>query len=354
MRAERVARNGAGLIAAGCLVVRRRSSAAPARPIAGGAVAPRPLVTRADPSMPTPSSTRPLPAAGKAVVGHGRRRLRRDAAVRRPDGASLRGARRAARAHGRGGDASPFPSAAARGGFARATAPSRSTPSARRACLDGLRDVVLQTPEQRARCGADGMVPVWERGGEHRRRRATASTSSSSPTEPCELPFVFVTPAQALRVCHAQGKRLCTQDEWNLACRGDPDGGPDRVYAYGDELDLTVCNTNKSRAHGPVLRRLDQREALDDVRDQHRAVGRLPALPLALRRLRPARQRGRDHDALRAGRRQDVLAAEGQRLLLRRRREEADGPRRLLDQVPRPVQLRPALARREDRGGART
>jgi formylglycine-generating enzyme len=52
-------------------------------------------------------------------------------------------------------------------------------------------------------------------------------------------------------VCHAQGKRLCTQDEWNLACRADPGGGPDRVYAYGDELDLTVCNTNKSRVAGP-------------------------------------------------------------------------------------------------------
>jgi hypothetical protein len=120
----------------------------------------------------------------------------------------------------------------------------------RRACLEGLRDVVVQTPAQRARCGADNMVPVWSRGG--------SETSASFcvdvfefPNRACELPFVFVTPSQALTICRAQGKRLCSQDEWNIACRGDPAGGADRLYAYGDDLDLTICNTNKARADGP-------------------------------------------------------------------------------------------------------
>ncbi|HEY8038938.1 MAG TPA: SUMF1/EgtB/PvdO family nonheme iron enzyme [Polyangiaceae bacterium] len=117
----------------------------------------------------------------------------------------------------------------------------------RRACMEGLRDVVLQTPEQRARCGADGMVPVWERGGSLETARYCIDVFEF-PGLPCELPFVFVTPAQALHVCHMEGKRLCSQDEWNLACRGDPGGGRDRVYAYGDDLDLAVCNTSKSRA----------------------------------------------------------------------------------------------------------
>jgi formylglycine-generating enzyme required for sulfatase activity len=119
-----------------------------------------------------------------------------------------------------------------------------------RACLEGLRDVVLQTPEQRARCAADGMVPVWERGGDRASARFCIDVFEF-PNRACELPFVFVTPTQAANICHLQGKRLCTQDEWNLACRGDPAGGADRLYAYGDDLDLTVCNTNKSRAHGP-------------------------------------------------------------------------------------------------------
>ena len=120
-----------------------------------------------------------------------------------------------------------------------------------RACLEGLRDVVLQSPEQRARCGSDGMVPVWERGGSIETARYCIDLFEF-PNKACELPFVFITPAQAVRVCHADGKRLCTQDEWNLACRGDPGGGADRVYAYGDEMDLAVCNTNKSRATGPT------------------------------------------------------------------------------------------------------
>ncbi|MGH7293643.1 MAG: SUMF1/EgtB/PvdO family nonheme iron enzyme [Polyangiaceae bacterium] len=119
-----------------------------------------------------------------------------------------------------------------------------------RACLEGLRNVVLQTPDQRARCGADDMVPVWERGGSIESARYCIDIFEF-PNKACELPFVFITPSQALRVCHAQGKRLCTQDEWNLACRADPAGGADRVYAYGDEMDLTVCNTDKSRAAGP-------------------------------------------------------------------------------------------------------
>ena len=34
----------------------------------------------------------------------------------------------------------------------------------RRACLEGLKDVVLQTDEQRARCGAPNMVPVYRHG----------------------------------------------------------------------------------------------------------------------------------------------------------------------------------------------
>jgi formylglycine-generating enzyme len=115
-----------------------------------------------------------------------------------------------------------------------------------RACLERLRDVVLQTPEQLARCGEANMVPVWNKGSTRDTARFCIDVFEF-PDKACELPFVFVTPPQAKRICEAQGKRLCTQDEWSLSCRGDPAGGPDRLYAYGDELDLTICNTDKSR-----------------------------------------------------------------------------------------------------------
>jgi sulfatase modifying factor 1 len=116
----------------------------------------------------------------------------------------------------------------------------------RRACMEGLRGIVLQTDEQRARCGgAENMVPIYERGDPS--SAAYCIDVFEFPNKACELPMLWVNPTQAALVCETQGKRLCAQEEWNLACRADPAGGKDSVYAYGDQLDLTVCNTNKSR-----------------------------------------------------------------------------------------------------------
>ena len=114
-------------------------------------------------------------------------------------------------------------------------------------CKEGLRGVTLQTEAQRAAChGKPNMVPVY-RGADAGAAQACIDVFEY-PNEACELPFVWGTPSAADRICHAEGKRLCTQDEWTLACAGDPEGGPDRVYAYGDTLDLTICNTNKPLA----------------------------------------------------------------------------------------------------------
>lgn len=115
----------------------------------------------------------------------------------------------------------------------------------REACLRGLEGVVLQTDAQRERCGAPNMVPVYRKGDP---TRATYCIDIFEfPNKPCALPFVWTAPTHARTMCTLQGKRLCTQGEWNLACRADPSGGPDRTYAYGDDLDLTICNTNKRR-----------------------------------------------------------------------------------------------------------
>ncbi|HEU4407487.1 MAG TPA: SUMF1/EgtB/PvdO family nonheme iron enzyme [Polyangiaceae bacterium] len=114
------------------------------------------------------------------------------------------------------------------------------------ACRRGLEGLTLQTPEQRAVCGAENMVPIY-RGGDAAGARACVDLFEF-PNVACELPFVWASPTQAKAMCEAQGKRLCAQDEWVLACAGDPGGGPDRRYAYGDELDLAACNTNKPAA----------------------------------------------------------------------------------------------------------
>ncbi len=110
-------------------------------------------------------------------------------------------------------------------------------------CLAGLRanNIVVQTPEQKAKCGGfENMVPVWTKGKDP----AYCIDVFEFPNKTCELPMVWTPPTWAKKVCELQGKRLCSDLEWNQACRGDPEGGPDQRYAYGDRLDLEVCNTN--------------------------------------------------------------------------------------------------------------
>jgi hypothetical protein len=120
----------------------------------------------------------------------------------------------------------------------------------REKCLEGLAGVVLQTPAQREQCGADNMVPFWSKG-----EKALACIDVFEfPNKACELPVVWMNPTNANAMCRLQGKRLCTDKEWSLACRGDPDGGPDRRYAYGDTLDLDVCNTHKTHRQHCVSR----------------------------------------------------------------------------------------------------
>lgn len=71
----------------------------------------------------------------------------------------------------------------------------------------------------------------------------TANTLDGSTLAQAEL-ALQVTPAagvsyyQAKAACENAGKRLCSVDEWERACRG-PDSF---VYPYGDTIDETACN----------------------------------------------------------------------------------------------------------------
>jgi hypothetical protein len=116
---------------------------------------------------------------------------------------------------------------------------------ARAQCLAGLEGVTIQTDEQKHVCGGmPNMVPIFKKG---KAARACIDVFEF-PNRACELPMVWASPIQAQLVCQLEGKRLCSQEEWILACRGDPEGGADRAYSYGDELDLEACNTNKPAA----------------------------------------------------------------------------------------------------------
>ncbi|MBD3305746.1 SUMF1/EgtB/PvdO family nonheme iron enzyme [candidate division KSB3 bacterium] len=67
------------------------------------------------------------------------------------------------------------------------------------------------------------------------------------PNTPGALPVTNVTWHDAKALCEAEGKRLCTAEEWVQACRG-PQG---LRYPYGQEYDGTKCHA-ESQVDAPL------------------------------------------------------------------------------------------------------
>ncbi|MBI3204021.1 MAG: SUMF1/EgtB/PvdO family nonheme iron enzyme [Myxococcales bacterium] len=87
------------------------------------------------------------------------------------------------------------------------------------------------------------------------------------PNQPGAYPVVMASWVEAEAACHAEGKRLCTEDEWTFACEGET-----RVpYPYGFERKADACNIDRTyrnpdfsafshdRAIADEVSRLDQR-----------------------------------------------------------------------------------------------
>jgi formylglycine-generating enzyme required for sulfatase activity len=55
-----------------------------------------------------------------------------------------------------------------------------------------------------------------------------------------DRPKVSVSWREARDLCASKGKRLCTEDEWEAACRG-PESHP---YSYGPQRKPGICNTD--------------------------------------------------------------------------------------------------------------
>jgi len=70
----------------------------------------------------------------------------------------------------------------------------------------------------------------------------TPCADEETPLYACTAPDVYpsrcVSWFQARRACQNVGKRLCTPEEWQLACHG----AACAVYPYGDEFTWDVCN----------------------------------------------------------------------------------------------------------------
>ena len=60
------------------------------------------------------------------------------------------------------------------------------------------------------------------------------------------VPTSGVTWLEAQSLCMKQGKRLCTQEEWERACKGPTGGKWNRRYPYGDQFVEGACNTSSA------------------------------------------------------------------------------------------------------------
>jgi hypothetical protein len=67
------------------------------------------------------------------------------------------------------------------------------------------------------------------------------------PNETGAIPTTNVTQAEARDLCEAQGKRLCTELEWERACKG----AANTMYEYGDVYKASVCGTGTTKSLTP-------------------------------------------------------------------------------------------------------
>jgi hypothetical protein len=63
------------------------------------------------------------------------------------------------------------------------------------------------------------------------------------------VPQAYASGKDAAIACNNAGKRLCTRDEWKLACRGEQD----RDFPYGDKYERGKCNTVRDTHPGILL-----------------------------------------------------------------------------------------------------
>jgi sulfatase modifying factor 1 len=84
------------------------------------------------------------------------------------------------------------------------------------------------------------------------------------PNEEAAIPLANVTGLEAKALCEARGQRLCTELEWERACKG-PDN---HLYEYGDRYRPEVCGTGADPRMLPVGLRVACRSDFG-VRDMH-------------------------------------------------------------------------------------
>jgi len=90
------------------------------------------------------------------------------------------------------------------------------------------------------------------------------------PNRPGDYPVVMVTYYEAAQLCKAEGKRMCTEDEWTFACEGEDA----RPYPYGYERDPGKCVTDRrsGKAYKPYTGKRTEPYFVEQVADLWRGT----------------------------------------------------------------------------------
>jgi serine/threonine protein kinase/formylglycine-generating enzyme required for sulfatase activity len=110
--------------------------------------------------------------------------------------------------------------------------------TARAGCPDGMK----QIPSGAFRIGTskdDPMMGFDEKPLRSMELGAYCVDTFEYPNRRGAIPRVNVSWSDAKRLCEEKGKRLCTEEEWEKACKGPSNGR----YPYGNQFDANACNT---------------------------------------------------------------------------------------------------------------
>ena len=148
-------------------------------------------------------------------------------------------------------------------------APAPATPGASSACPSGMLEVAGTFCPFLDQVCIKRPLAMSYRCSEYRAPSGECQTGTSQkhfciddyewPNKVGEKPVVMKNWYEARDACQSVGKRLCSQDEWTLACEG-PEHLP---YPYGYVRDATACNIDKAAigVDEKALRRPDLRDA---------------------------------------------------------------------------------------------
>jgi formylglycine-generating enzyme len=96
----------------------------------------------------------------------------------------------------------------------------------------------------------------------------------AAQSEPSRVPQGYLSYYSAKRACETVGKRLCSEDEWKRACRGERD----TTFPYGAKYQVNACNVGSYQHPASVLHGLSSSGHLDPRLNLLKLAGKEPVL----------------------------------------------------------------------------